>query len=96
MCESISIDDLKKLNGLIKEVEELKKEIEYLKLKSLPLDTKNRVALYFDKSTSTINKWIQQGKLVEGVHFNRNDANMLVFIEDEVLKYAKTRNRNRQ
>jgi len=93
MSDIISIDDLKSIGSLIQTVELLKKEVELLKIKSLPLDTKNRVALFFDKSTRTINRWIDDGKFIEGVHFNRNDDNILVFIEDAVLEYALTRNR---
>ena len=93
MQNLVNVEDFLKIPQLISTINQLKEEVELLKIKALPIDTKNRVALFFGKSTNTIDEWIRQGKLKEGEHFYRKNDKMLVFIEDAILKFAKNRHR---
>jgi len=54
-----------------------------------PLTTKKEVAKFLDRSESTINRYIQLGYLIEGIHFNRKNGKILVFIEDAITKFRK-------
>ncbi len=54
-----------------------------------PLTTKKEVAKFLDRSESTINRYIQLGYLIEGIHFNRKNGKILVFIEDAITEFRK-------
>lgn len=54
-----------------------------------PVVTKKQVAKFLNKSESTVNRYIQLGYLVEGVHFNRKNGKILVFIEDAITEFRK-------
>lgn len=54
-----------------------------------PLITKKEVAKFLGKSESTVNRYIQLGYLIEGIHFNRKNAKILVFIEDAITEFRK-------
>jgi len=54
-----------------------------------PITTKKEVAKYLSKSESTINRYIQLGYLIEGVHFYRKNGKILVFIEDAITEFRK-------
>jgi len=54
-----------------------------------PLITKKEVAKFLGKSESTINRYIQLGYLNEGIHFNRKNGKILVFIEDAITEFRK-------
>ena len=58
-----------------------------------PITTKKEVARFLGKSESTINRYIQLGYLIEGIHFNRKNGKILVFIEDAITEFRKELNK---
>ncbi len=56
-----------------------------------PLTTKREVAKYLDVTERTVNNYIQNGYLKDGIHFYRKSAKMLVFIEDAVISFNEKR-----
>ncbi|WP_294962414.1 hypothetical protein [Sulfurimonas sp.] len=58
-----------------------------------PINTKKEVAKFLNKSQSTINRYIQLGYLIEGVHFYRKNGKILVFIEDAITEFRKELNK---
>jgi len=52
-----------------------------------PITTKREVARFLNKSESWVNNKMAEGLLVEGYHFHRKNAKMLVFIEEAVLEF---------
>jgi len=58
-----------------------------------PITTKKEVAKFLNKSESTINRYIQNGYLVEGVHFYKKNGKILVFIEDAITEFRNELNK---
>ena len=54
-----------------------------------PIISKKEVAKFLNKSESTVNRYIQLGYLIEGIHFNRKNGKILVFIEDAITEFRK-------
>lgn len=54
------------------------------------LDTKKEVANFLNVSTRTINTYMEDGRFIEGYHFYRKGAKLLVFIEDAVIEFRNT------
>ena len=54
-----------------------------------PISTKKQVAHFLNKSESTVNRYIQLGYLIEGIHFNRKNGKILVFIEEAITEFRK-------
>lgn len=52
-----------------------------------PITTKDEVAKFLGKSKSTINRYMQEGLLIEGTHFYRKNGKILVFIEDAITDF---------
>ena len=77
---------LELIPDLIKQVELMAERMAKL---APPLTTKKEVAKFLGKSESTINRYMQLGYLVEGVHFYRKNDKILVFIEDAITEFRK-------
>lgn len=52
-----------------------------------PLTSKKEVAKFLDVTPRTINNYIEQGLLIEGYHFHRKNAKILVFIEEAIFEF---------
>ena len=58
-----------------------------------PLTSKKEVAKFLGVTPRTINNYIEQGFLVDGVHFHRKNDKILVFIEDAILEFRDNRDK---
>lgn len=68
-------------------VEQVKVMAERMAKLAPPLTTKKEVAKFLGRSESTVNRYIQLGYLNEGIHFNRKNGKILVFIEDAITEF---------
>lgn len=70
-------------------------EIMEARMKKLmpPITNKEEVAKFLGKSKSTINRYMQEGLLVEGIHFHRKNGTILVFIEDAITDFRDKLNK---
>jgi hypothetical protein len=81
-----AFENLELIPNLLDEILSLQKRLE---LFAPTIETKVDVARYLGCSTSTVNNYMRNGLLVEGKHFYRKNAKMLVFIESAIVKFKK-------
>ena len=81
----IQFQNLELIPQLLKKVCHLEETISKL---MPPITTKKEVAKFLSVTPRTVNNYISQGLLVEGVHFYRKGVRMLVFIEDAIFDFS--------
>jgi len=84
-----AFQNLELIPELIKHIESLENKL--LRIEQVvapPLTTKRGVATYFGVQPRTINNYMTQGYLKEGVHFYRKNGKLL-FVEDAILNFDK-------
>lgn len=52
-----------------------------------PIASKKEVADILNRSTRTVNRYMEEGLLIEGVHYVRKNDKMVTFIEDAILSF---------
>ncbi|WP_345993736.1 hypothetical protein [Sulfurimonas sp. HSL-1716] len=82
----VNFENLDLIPELLKKIEDLEIKIEKM---SPPVNSKKDVARVLDVTPRTVNNYITQGYLQEGVHFHRKGAKMLVFIESAILEFRE-------
>ena len=53
------------------------------------LTTYNDVAKFLGKTRKTVYNYIKDGKLIEGVHYDKNEKGKPTFIPSEIIKFKK-------
>jgi len=83
MCETI--------NYLKKEVQNLNKKLD----EKVSFEKTKDVASYLSISTKTIYSWIQTGKFIKGVHYNKvvnNNCVKIIFVKSAIIEFQRKRN----
>ena len=53
------------------------------------LTTYNDVAKFLGKTRKTVYNYIKDGKLIEGVHYDKNEKGHPIFIPSEIIEFKK-------
>ncbi|WP_373069887.1 hypothetical protein [Sulfurimonas sp.] len=85
-----AFENLELIPQLLQKIESME---ERLKKFTPAVTTKKEVAKFLNRSERTINRYIAEGFLKEGYHFDRKSDKLLVFIEDKILEFRDQLNR---